>query len=174
MNTEHPRRRAALPKAVRAIRLSLGLTQIAFAPRIGARPGEISNYEAGKKKPGAMRLMKLIRIAPKDHQKPLLLELKKYGLTVHDIGAPETIQQQPEARNEPVAPLMKECHLVTILTGLLRAQAPELDGDAAVLQAIALARGGMGESEVAGALDIICWGRSLTPAEIRHDVGSVL
>jgi hypothetical protein len=66
---------------------------------------------------------------------------------------------------------VKERHLVAILTAILRAQMPELDGDAAVLQAVAMARGGMGEREVTGALDIVCWGRCLTPAEIRCDVG---
>jgi hypothetical protein len=65
---------------------------------------------------------------------------------------------------------MKERHLVTILTALLRAKTPELDGDAAVFQAVSMARGGMGESEVTAALDIVCWGRSLTPGEIRCDV----
>jgi hypothetical protein len=65
---------------------------------------------------------------------------------------------------------MKERHMVTILTALLRAQTPELDGDAAVFQALAIARGGMGESELTDALEIVCWGRSLTPGGIRCDV----
>lgn len=49
---------------------------------------------------------------------------------------------------------MSERHVVAILTALIRAQNPRLDGDAAVLQAMAMARGGMGESELTAALEM--------------------
>jgi hypothetical protein len=47
---------------------------------------------------------------------------------------------------------------VAILTAVIRTLLPELDGDAAVLQAIALARGGMGEKELVEAMEAVIRG----------------
>jgi hypothetical protein len=69
---------------------------------------------------------------------------------------------------------MSERHLIAILAALVRVRQPELEVEVAILQAIALARGGMGESELVDALEVICWGRGLTPAYVLFDVDEVL
>jgi hypothetical protein len=45
--------------------------------------------------------------------------------------------------------------MVAILTAVILTQHPELDGDAGVLQAIALVRGGMGERELVEAIEAV-------------------
>jgi hypothetical protein len=53
---------------------------------------------------------------------------------------------------------VSERHLVAMLTAVIRVFLPQLDGDAAVLQAIALARGGMGEKELTEAIETVLRG----------------
>jgi hypothetical protein len=50
---------------------------------------------------------------------------------------------------------MTNRQIIAILTAILRAKDTSLDGDAAVISAIALARGGMGEAELVDALAMI-------------------
>jgi hypothetical protein len=75
---------------------------------------------------------------------------------------------------------MSERHIIAILTAILRAQRPDLDGDAAVLQAITIARDGIGEAWLAEALDTILggdrreWNLLPTWAEILRDVDFAL
>ena len=89
MHRDYQARTAAdLPKAIRAIRLDRGLTGRAFARLIGADPAEISKYETGRGAPGAVRLLRLIRIAPEEHRMALLEQLKQYGITAEDLGHP--------------------------------------------------------------------------------------
>lgn len=60
---------------------------------------------------------------------------------------------------------------VAIMTAILRAQNPALDGDSAVLAAIAIVRGGMGEGELVHALAVIArGGDGCTPLGILQDV----
>ena len=63
--------------------------------------------------------------------------------------------------------------MVCILTAILRAQQPEIDGDAAVMVAIKMSRSGIGETELADAIDTVLGG--LPPSsEIMHDVDYAL
>jgi hypothetical protein len=76
---------------------------------------------------------------------------------------------------------MTDRQIIAILTAVLRAENPTLDGDAAVLAAIAIARGGMGEAELLDALGVILpatrksWAEGGSPAaEILRDVDYAL
>lgn len=48
---------------------------------------------------------------------------------------------------------VSERHQIALLTALIRVVIPTLDGDAAAMQAIAMARGGIGEREITELLD---------------------
>lgn len=89
----------ALPTAIRAIRLNLGLNGKAFGLLIGASQAEVSKYESGAGTPGAMRLVRLIRVAAADQLEVLLCELSKHGLSAHDISTPlaSQIGERPAA-----------------------------------------------------------------------------
>jgi len=92
-----------LAQAIRAIRLARGLTGRAFGRLIGANPEELSTYESGRKKPGAARLIRLIRLAPDELCAPLIAELSRKGLSLSDICTPlshsSTVPQPTEAGN---------------------------------------------------------------------------
>jgi hypothetical protein len=75
---------------------------------------------------------------------------------------------------------MSHRHLIAILTAIVRAQKPELEGDAAVMQAIEWARDGAGEAELVAAIETILggdrreWDLLPTRADILRDVDYVL
>lgn len=76
---------------------------------------------------------------------------------------------------------MSRRHVVAILTAILRAQDPSIEGDTAVLQAIAIERAGMPEAQLLAALTLIVlvtrksFTRSSDPGtEILRDVDYTL
>jgi hypothetical protein len=75
---------------------------------------------------------------------------------------------------------MNDRQQIAILTAVLRAQDPTLDGDTAVMAALGMVRGGMGERELIEAVATICPStqepqqRISTAMEILRDVDFAL
>lgn len=84
----HRRRvRGGLGRAIYSIRRRLNLSQIELASRIACDQTAISLYESGRSKPGAARLISLLKHAavPRE-QTPILRELEPFGLHAEDFA----------------------------------------------------------------------------------------
>ena len=55
---------AQMAKAIYELRVRLGLTQFAFATRLGTRERNVQRWESGEALPGADTLIKLLQMCP--------------------------------------------------------------------------------------------------------------
>lgn len=82
---ERPGRSLAL--AILAIRRRIGITQTELGRRMGWPRNIISQYEKGRVRPSAERLIALLRLAEDGERAAILSELEIYGLVSADLSS---------------------------------------------------------------------------------------
>jgi transcriptional regulator with XRE-family HTH domain len=92
-----------LGRAIRNIRRRLDLSQTELAANLGWEKALIAKYELGDRRPGAVRLIRLLRLAEGDERGAIIKGLEEQGVLGSDLAISGMASVSPQLSQKAMA-----------------------------------------------------------------------